>query len=425
MVSKLIQWAVYNPLIVLLMAAGLVAAGTYAFLQRQRRSLSRPGAGHHRGASPSIPARSAEEVERQVTIPLEVALAGMPGLTYTAQQVAVRPVPPAQPVRVRRRLLRSPAGSHQPPAVRPGTAARRHAAALAVHRRPAKSAATRSTAPRTPPARTIYTLNDLKALQDWVLEREFRRIPRIVDVDQLRRRGQALRDPSRPDRLKRYGITLQQLQNALTNANANVGGDYLNQGGTRHERARHRPVRRRRGPRSRCVLAHDATLAAGGLALACARTSADASRRHSRASSSRRSTTSPIRVDDCRRGRPASPGDLAGKRASWRPTSPGWAGSAISRPRKDAERQRDRARRRTASASGATRTTRCRASCCCARTRPPCRPWRRQAEVDELNDHARPAAAGREDRAALRPHRPDRTSPPRRCRRTCRWAWSW
>src|SRR5436309_2891153 len=27
----------------------------------------------------------------------------------------------------------------------------------------------------------IYTLNDLKALQDWVLERELRRVPRIID----------------------------------------------------------------------------------------------------------------------------------------------------------------------------------------------------------------------------------------------------
>src|SRR5207245_4820797 len=32
--------------------------------------------------------------------------------------------------------------------------------------------------------------------------------------------------------LKRYGITLGQLQNAITNSNGNVGGDYLFQGGT-------------------------------------------------------------------------------------------------------------------------------------------------------------------------------------------------
>ena len=35
-----------------------------------------------------------------------------------------------------------------------------------------------------------------------------------------------------PDRLKRFGITLQQLQTALANSNANVGGDYLFRGRT-------------------------------------------------------------------------------------------------------------------------------------------------------------------------------------------------
>src|SRR5207245_4570042 len=35
-----------------------------------------------------------------------------------------------------------------------------------------------------------------------------------------------------PDRLKRYGITLGQLQNAIANSNGNVGGDYLFQGDT-------------------------------------------------------------------------------------------------------------------------------------------------------------------------------------------------
>ena len=36
--------------------------------------------------------------------------------------------------------------------------------------------------PKDESERGIYTLNDLKALQDWVLERQFRRVPRIADV---------------------------------------------------------------------------------------------------------------------------------------------------------------------------------------------------------------------------------------------------
>src|SRR6516225_1219374 len=82
MVSKLIAWSVGSPLIVIVLALGLVGVGTYAFLSVNVEAYPDP--------APAIievlaqyPGASAEEVERLVTIPLEVALAGMPGLTYT------------------------------------------------------------------------------------------------------------------------------------------------------------------------------------------------------------------------------------------------------------------------------------------------------------------------------------------------------
>src|SRR5436309_4110319 len=82
MVRKLIEWAVSNPLIVCLMVAALAIGGGYAFLNVNVEAYPDP--------APAIievvaqyPGASAEEVERQVTIPLEVALAGMPGLQYT------------------------------------------------------------------------------------------------------------------------------------------------------------------------------------------------------------------------------------------------------------------------------------------------------------------------------------------------------
>src|SRR5215472_10186352 len=82
MVRKLIAWALDNPLIVILLALALVGYGSYAFLNVNVEAYPDP--------APAIieviaqfPGASAEEVERQVTIPLEVALAGMPGLKYT------------------------------------------------------------------------------------------------------------------------------------------------------------------------------------------------------------------------------------------------------------------------------------------------------------------------------------------------------
>ena len=82
MIRKLISWAVHNPLIVLLLMFGLAGFGGYTFFKVNVEAYPDP--------APAIveviaqyPGASAEEVERQVTIPLEVTLAGMPGLKYT------------------------------------------------------------------------------------------------------------------------------------------------------------------------------------------------------------------------------------------------------------------------------------------------------------------------------------------------------
>src|SRR4051812_49839526 len=82
MIHALISWAVRNRLVVILGTLAIVAVGTYSFFNINVEAYPDP--------APAIveivaqyPGASAEEVERQVTIPLEVALAGMPGLKYT------------------------------------------------------------------------------------------------------------------------------------------------------------------------------------------------------------------------------------------------------------------------------------------------------------------------------------------------------
>src|SRR5262245_37657214 len=82
MVRALIHWSVHNPVVVLLLTAALLACCACACLSVNGQAYPDP--------APAIievvaqyPGASAEEVERQVTIPLEVALAGMPGLEVT------------------------------------------------------------------------------------------------------------------------------------------------------------------------------------------------------------------------------------------------------------------------------------------------------------------------------------------------------
>ena len=82
MVRKLIEWAVNNPLITILLAVALAGGGVYAFLRVNVEAYPDPAPAIIEVVA-QFPGASAEEVERQVTIPLEVTLAGMPGLQYT------------------------------------------------------------------------------------------------------------------------------------------------------------------------------------------------------------------------------------------------------------------------------------------------------------------------------------------------------
>src|SRR5207244_2252605 len=88
--------------------------------------------------------------------------------------------------------------------------------------------------PKDAAGRPVYTLNDLKAVQDYVVQRELSRVDRIAGVTGVG--GTVKRYEVQPDpaQLRRFGITLAQLQTALGNANANGSGDNLTQGKQRN-----------------------------------------------------------------------------------------------------------------------------------------------------------------------------------------------
>src|SRR5262249_33641432 len=150
---------------------------------------------------------------RQVTIPLEVGLAGMPGL----QAVRSRSSLGAAVLR-----LRVDDGYDYPVA--------RHEVInrLQFVNLPARGVARLSNAlprrevfrytfasPKDMFGHDIYTLHDLKALQDWVLEREFRRVPRVAGVEGWGGTVKRYEVHPDPDRLRRYGVTLRQVERTL------------------------------------------------------------------------------------------------------------------------------------------------------------------------------------------------------------------
>src|SRR5215470_206642 len=85
MVRKLLEWAVHSPLMVLVLCVALVAVGVYAFLHVNIEAYPDPAPAIIEVVA-QFPGASAEEIERQVTIPLEVTFAGMRGLKAIRSQ---------------------------------------------------------------------------------------------------------------------------------------------------------------------------------------------------------------------------------------------------------------------------------------------------------------------------------------------------
>src|SRR5262249_40537743 len=75
-----------------------------------------------------------------------------------------------------------------------------------------------------------YDLMELKSLQDWVLEKQFKTVPNVVDVVSfggLTREYQVRVDPNR---LAAYGLTIGQVEQQLANNNVNAGGSFIEEG---------------------------------------------------------------------------------------------------------------------------------------------------------------------------------------------------
>ena len=77
---------------------------------------------------------------------------------------------------------------------------------------------------------SIYSLNDLQSVQDFVVERELRRVSGVAGVSGVGGMVKRYEVHPDPDQLRRYGITLSQLEQALAEANANGSGDNLTVG---------------------------------------------------------------------------------------------------------------------------------------------------------------------------------------------------
>ncbi|EIZ80880.1 heavy metal efflux pump, CzcA family protein [Novosphingobium sp. Rr 2-17] len=166
---------------------------------------------------------SAEEMERNVTIPIEVGMAGIPhltairaislfGLSDIKIQFSYDLTNDDAKQQVINRLSQLPplAGGAQPslsPTSPVGEIFRYKMTA--------------------PPG---YSVMDLKTIQDWVLQRRFKRIPGVIDVTGWGGKVRAYDVVIDNDRLAAHGVTVSQVLTALSKSDGNVGGQTINFG---------------------------------------------------------------------------------------------------------------------------------------------------------------------------------------------------
>lgn len=167
------------------------------------------------------PSWSAEEMEQQVTVPIETALNGIPRIEYVrstslfglsdvklyfnfdSDYFADR-----QEVLNRLQTVTLPQGLQ--PQLSPWSAVGE------IYRYQLTGGA--------------YSLNELKATQDWFVIRELKQVPGIIDVSTFGGTTKQYQAEIDPNKLLQYNVTLPQVLTAISSSNQNAGGNYLQVG---------------------------------------------------------------------------------------------------------------------------------------------------------------------------------------------------
>ncbi|HYA24864.1 MAG TPA: CusA/CzcA family heavy metal efflux RND transporter [Terriglobales bacterium] len=170
------------------------------------------------------PGRAAEEVEQQVTIPIEIQMNGIPHLVHL-RSVSLAGLSVVNLIFDddssndwdRQKTLERLSQVTLPPGVSPGIGPD-YSPVGQVYWYTLKS---------TNPA---YDVMDLKSLQDWVVAKYIRSVPDVVDDSAFGGITKEYQVRLDPDKLVSYGLSLAQLETQLANANANGGGSFLEEG---------------------------------------------------------------------------------------------------------------------------------------------------------------------------------------------------
>src|ERR1700674_51668 len=221
--QRLIDFALNNRFMVLALAVLFLAWGAISFHSLPVEAYP-DVANNYVQVITQWPGRAAEEVEQQVTIPIEIQMNGLPHLAHL-RSVSLFGLSSVMLIfddssnndwnrqKVLERLSQVTLPNNLQPQM--GTD---YSPVGQIYWYSLKS-----TNPK-------YDLMELKALEDWTLEKEFKSVPNVVDVVSFGGTTREYQVRVDPARLVAFGLTIGQVEQQLANNNVNAGGSFIESG---------------------------------------------------------------------------------------------------------------------------------------------------------------------------------------------------
>ena len=223
MIHRLVDFALNNRLLALSVATLLFIWGVISF-----RSLPVEAypdvANNYVQVITQWPGISAEQVEQQITIPLEIAMNGIPHLEHL-RSVSLFGLSSLMLIFDdqsendwnREKVLERFSQAVLPQGVQPQ---------MGTDWSPVGQIyffTLRSTNPQ-------YDVMELKSIEDWVIEKQFKSVPNVVDVASFGGPTREYQVRVDPQKLIAYGLSISQVEQQLSNNNANGGGSFIEAG---------------------------------------------------------------------------------------------------------------------------------------------------------------------------------------------------
>jgi cobalt-zinc-cadmium resistance protein CzcA len=223
MIRRVVDFALGNRLLVLAFALILFAGGIVAF--RHLPIEAYPDvADNYVEVITQWPGISAEQIEQQVTIPLEIVMNGIPHVVHLRSfslfglsDLKLIFDDESDNDWNRERVLERLSQVTLPPGVVPQ---------MGTDWSPVGQIYFFTLHSSNP----AYDAMELKSIEDWVIEKNFKQVPDIVDVASFGGPTREYQVRVDPNKLIAYGLSLAQIEQQLTNNNANAGGSFIQEG---------------------------------------------------------------------------------------------------------------------------------------------------------------------------------------------------